>query len=337
MNSDGVTVTPESAPQAEDGAAEQALWDNLNKTYGEDSGEEPDAEATEPEQAADERSGAEEPEKAEPEADQKAKLPAEEIEKRYRNLQGALSEERAERKKMAESLANMRTVIRNMIDQGAGSSQPRSEPPKVPDVNEDPIGFFTHKLAEQERVIEELRNGTRATTEQVQRQQAEHRFWTVVERSEIEARNQFHDYDEAVKHLEQGRVTELEILLPDESPAAQQAAAQSGFQSVAELRAHTLDMDRIAVAQQALHMNRSPAALYYELAHKRGYQARQAAPKVTPVQATKAGQAASKTLSAGRGESSGALSVTDLADLYLTDPDRADREFKRARERGLLG
>lgn len=342
MDRDGVATATEQ-PAGND-AAEQALWDRLVQDHGDDAGgQEP--EGDEPETVADDKPAETEPEAeaSEPEADDKAsdakaKLPAEEIEKRYRNLQGALGEERAERKKMAETVANMKTVIRHMLDQGATPKPAaQAEAPKVPDVHEDPVGFFMHKIAEQERVIEELRNGTKTATEQVQRQQQEQQFWGLVERSEVEARQRVTDYDDAVRHLEMGRIAELEVMLPDDSPEAQQAAAEAGFRTVADLRAHTLNMDRIAVAQQALRMKRSPAALYYELAHKRGYQPKQAASKVTPVQATKAGQAASKTLSAGRGETNGAMTLDDLADLYLTDPDRADKEFRRAKERGLLG
>lgn len=313
----------------EDAAAD---GETIEAEESEQPAEKAEAEAEKPEGEAEEDEKADDKAAAE-----KAKLPAEEIEKRYRNLQGALNEERQNRKAMADTIANMKAVIRQMLDQSP-AKQPAAAEPEVPDVNENPVGFFMAKLAEQQKVIEELRTGSQQTRQQIEQRQHEEQFWSRVQHSEVEARKSISDYDAAVEHLEKGRIAELELLLPDDSEVAQQAAQEAGFKTVAQLRVATLNQDRTSIAAQAMRSGRSPAEVYYQLAKQRGYAPKPAKSQMSAVEATRAGQAAAKTLSAGRGEAnSGALSIKDLADLYITDPERADREFKRARERGLIG
>jgi hypothetical protein len=112
------------------------------------------------------------------------------------------------------------------------------------------------------------------------------------------------------------------------------------------MRAAVLNNDRITIARQALQMQMSPAELYYKIAHQRGYKAaapavpqisRKATAQATPITATKAGMAASKSLSGGVGGTSNVMTADDLAQLYLDDPDKADKEFKRMKNAGLLG
>lgn len=309
-------------------AAEQALWDRLEKESADEGVEEtPEAEAQpdatpEPTQAAEEA---------------KKQVPPEEIERRYRNLQGALSEERESAKALRHRLQNMEAVIRTVLERDAAPQG--QEAPKIPDRNEDPIGYFEHKIAELERANAELRDGTTRTQEAMTREAAQRQFWEAVSRGEQAFREQAKDYDDAVGWLEQHRMRELELMLPDDHPAAIQAAREGGYESVQQLRVAALNNDRINVAQQAFQTRRNPAELYYSLARARGYQGR-TAPQQTAngaIGAARAGQAAAKTLSSGRGASDGTLTVTDLAQLYLEDPERADREFARAKAKGLLG
>lgn len=319
-------------------AAEAAAWAELEKEVTDD-GDEAEVEAE----------GEAEPAKEEPPAEEKTEaekaekpLPYEELDKRHKQLQGALGEERATRKQLAERAQQMEQVLRQVLADRQAGAKPQAEQPKVPTLDEDPIGFFTHKLAEQERVIEELRNGSKQTVEQFQRAQHEQRFWGEVQRSEQEMRSANPDYDPAVTFLEESRVKELELMIPD---TAQAYAEQQGYNSPADLRAAVLNNDRITIARQALQMGVSPAELYYKIAHQRGYQSKPAAPPVlkkataqaTPISATKAGMQASKSLSGGGGGSNNVMSAEDLAQLYLEDPDRADKEFARMKKAGLLG
>jgi hypothetical protein len=321
-------------------AAEAAAWAELEKDVSDDGEAEVEAEG-EAESANEEPPEAEKPEAEAEKADKP--LPYEELDKRHKQLQGALGEERATRKQLAERTQQMEQVLRQVLADRQRAAQPQAEQPKVPTLDEDPIGFFQQKLAEQERVIQQLTQGTQQTVEQFQRQQHEQRFWGEVQRSEQEMRSANPDYDPAVTFLEDSRVKELELMIPD---TAQAYAEQQGYNSPADLRAAVLNNDRITIARQALQMQMSPAELYYRIAQQRGYKAqapaapqisRKATAQATPITATKAGMAASKSLSGGGASSNNMMSADDLAQLYLDDPDKADREFKRMKNAGLLG
>lgn len=314
-------------------AAEAAAWAELEKDVAPEEGEEQaESDGAEPEVKAE----------AEPVKDEKAQppIPYEELDKRYKQLQGALGEERGTRKQLAERIQQMETVLRAVATQ---RQQPAQAEVKVPTIEEDPIGFFQHKLAEQERVIAELRGGAEKSVQQVQQAQVEQQFWSAVERSEQSMRQTNPDYDPAVSFLESSRVKELEAMVPD-GEAGDAYAHQNGFRTAAEMRVAMLNHDRVNVSRQALAMGISPAQMYFNLALQRGYQSKPAAPSLkkataqsTPIQAAKAGQAAAKSLSGGGSQSDNAMTPEDLAELYLEDPDRADKEFRRMQKAGLLG
>lgn len=322
------------------GDNEAALWAQLesdvaDKPEVDDEVEEVEAKAV-PEAEKPEPEAAKEPEKAEKPAD---KLPYEELEKRHKHLNGALAEERATRKQLAERAQQMETLLRAIAAERQARAQPQHEQPKVPDINEDPVGFFQHKIAEQERVIEELRTGTKQTREQIEAENATRQFWGEVQRSEVEARKAIPDYDDAVSWLEAARIKEIARMLPD-TPQAQRLAQQRGYETVEEMRIATLNHDRQSIAAQAFRVGRSPAELYYEIAQDRGWQGKPKPVETAKaaVAATKAGQAAAKTISGGAaGRSADDMSLDDLADLYLDDPGKADKIFKRMKEKGLLG
>lgn len=332
-----------TAPGDAGGDSEAALWAQLesdvaDKPEVDDEVEETAAKVA-PEAEKPESEPEKEPEKAEKQPD---KLPYEELEKRHRQLNGALAEERATRKALAEQKQQMETLLRAIAAERQARAQPQqAEQPKIPDINEDPVGFFQHKIAEQERIIEELRTGTKQTREQIEAENAQRQFWGEVQRSEHEARQKLPDYDDAVTWLEANRVKEIARMLPD-TPQAQRLAEQRGFATVEDMRAAMLNHDRQQVAVQALRVGRSPAEMYYEIAQDRGWSAK---PKVAPVEAakaavaaTKAGQAASKTIAGGAaGRSADDMSLDDLAELYIDDPVKADKIFKRMKEKGLLG
>ncbi len=329
------TITADVAEAAD--PAEQAKWDLLEKDV---SGDEPEAEAPEAE-AKEEPEAVEKVERTEAEK-AKEPIPYEELDKRHKQIQGALSEERNLRRQAAERAQNMEAVLRQVVAQRQQAAQQEAAP-KVPTIEEDPIGYFQHELASAKAEIQRLTQGSQQTVEQFQRAQHEQRFWGEVQRSEQEMRSANPDYDPAVTFLEESRVRELELMIPD---TAQAYAEQSGYESPAAMRAAVLNNDRITIARQALQMQMSPAELYYKIAHQRGYKAaapavpqisRKATAQATPITATKAGMAASKSLSGGVGGTSNVMTADDLAQLYLDDPDKADKEFKRMKNAGLLG
>ena len=193
-----------TAPGDAGGDSEAALWAQLENDVADKPEVDDEVEETEakvaPEAEKPEPEAEKEPEKAEKPAD---KLPYEELEKRHKQLNGALAEERATRKQLAEQKQQMETLLRAIAAERQARAQPQqTEAPKIPDINEDPVGFFQHKIAEQERIIEELRTGTKQTREQIEAENAQRQFWGEVQRSEHEARQKLPDYDDAVGWLE---------------------------------------------------------------------------------------------------------------------------------------
>jgi hypothetical protein len=326
--------------------ADAGLWAELEKEVADEAA--PEIESEPAAKAEPEAEPAPEPEK--PEA-AKGPIPYEELDKRYKQLQGALGEERGTRKQLSERLQNMETLIRQITgkaDQPAQGQKPAAEQ-TIPDINEDPVGHFAAKLAATEAKLKAIEEASTKTVETITREKQEQQFWSTVERSEIEMRSTAPDYDDAVGFLEQSRVRELEAMIPDTDQSLA-LAHQNGFRTVEDLRIAMLNRDRVAVATQALQMGMSPAQLYYNLAKQRGFTG--PAPKApaapmkptaqakqpNAIAATKKGQEASRSLSGGgAGASDGAVSLEDLAEMYIEDPDRADQMFKSMKAKGLLG
>lgn len=330
--SGGQTEVPTSdAEIAGNAAAELAAYNALEKEIDAEDGGAPADEAAaeapdtklEPEQPKDEKDKA-----------QQARLTYEELEKRHKDLQGALGQERATRKAEAERRANMETVLRQVVaerQQRAQQAQQQTAEPE-PTLETDPAGFFQRKLAEQERMINDLRTQSTRSAEEVQQAQ----FWSYVDRAESAMRASNPDYAPAVSAMEQARMAELSVMVPDE---AVEFAQQHGYETPADLRAAILNRDRVSIAQQALAMRRNPAELYFEIAKHRGFvkpaQAKSGATQV--IDMARAGQKAAKSIAGGGSTSASAdMSAEDLADLYLTDPDQADKVFATMKSKGLL-
>jgi hypothetical protein len=333
-------ITPDSTPVVDD----SKQWADL---------------AAELEDAPEEEEAAPEPEKVEPEKapePEKAKPSYEQLEAIERNKTSALKQEREARRRAEDQLNNYNKMVEELRASRA-QRQPTPEPekPKIPDVNEDPIGHFAAKNALLEERLEQALRGTQQITQQTQAQQQEQVFWSHVQQAENEFRKtaskvtvngqEMSDYDAACEHLKQHRMTELAMMYPDDSPIAQREAQQYGLPSPAHLRAMMLQHDAAAIAQRAFEHGRSPAEFYYQAAKTRGYTTPQAAPngKTPPktsaqIEAQRKGQKASLTISGGEGRKSRTdMNMSDLADLYSEDPEEADKIFNRMAKQGLLG
>jgi hypothetical protein len=333
-----LNTTP--APVAEQKPdAESQAWAAMEKELGdvEEAADAPAPEAT-PEPAKAEPAAT-----AEPDSDD-AKLTPEQLRENYRRLQGALKEERQSRKAEAERNKNMAELVRQIAEQRKAAPAAQAEPeapkaPVIPDINEDPIGHFQAKTALLEQQLAEVRGTTTKTQEQIAAERQHNQFWGEISAQESEFKARTPDYTEATTFLETARMKELQIMFPDDAPGAIQLAQENKLGSVEELRWAMLNADRISIAQQAKRVGVNAGQLYYNLAQHRGYApksatpAAPAAPKINPVMAAaKAGQAA---VNAGR---SGAttdndMTLDDIADLYLTDPAAADKEFKKLADR----
>ena len=326
------TPTPEAAPPPP--SLEDRQWAALREELEpkQEPAAEPEVEAVEPARTAE----------AEPE---RAETP-EQLKTNYSNLQKALQEERNLRRAEQERWKGVQDLVQSLR---ASKQQDQPAPEKkVPSKDEDPIGYFEHRMAEQQAVIEQLKNGTQQFAQQTVQQQEFQQFMSVVDRSEKEIRDSKSasykaDYDDACMHLEQGRIRELMRMYPDNSPYAVQAARQVGLQTAEQLRLWQLNQDRFAVAQQALQLGQSPAEFYYNLAQDRGYQ-----PKASNVVAlkpqdklemTRKGVKSSKmSISGGGGsKSTDDLNLSDLADLATEDPDAFDAAWEKMAKSGKLG
>jgi hypothetical protein len=330
-----LTTTPAPAPDTKPDAESQA-WAAMEKELG-DTPETVDEPAPE---AVAEPAKVEPAATAEPDGDDKNLTP-EQLRENYRRLQGALKEERQSRKAEAERNKNMAELVRQIAEQRKTQPAAQAEPeapkaPVIPDINEDPIGHFQAKTALLEQQLAELHGTTTKTQQQMTAERQHQQFWSEIGAQETEFKARTPDYTEATTFLETARMKELQIMFPDDAPGAIQLAQENKLGSVEELRWAMLNADRISIAQQAKRVGVNAGQLYYNLAQHRGYapkSAAPAAPKANPVMvAAKAGQAAVNASRSGAATDND-MTLDDIADLYMTDPAAADKEFKKLAER----
>lgn len=286
----------------------------------------------------------------EPEPD-KPRLTYEQLESNQRNTTEALRQERDARRRAEESLSNVHRLVDELRTARAGPPKPRAEPPKIPDVDDDPVGHFQAVAARQQAIIDELQRNSQATVGHLQAQAAEQQFWGHVQAAETEFRKttpnvqidgkDVSDYDLACEHLRRHRMAELVNLYPDSSAVAMAEAREMGLPTPAHMRAAILHQDAIGIAQRAFQLGVSPAQLYYEAAKGRGY--------ATPsngkhprsganLEAVKRGQKASLTIGGGEGrKSNNDMTISDLSDLFIDDPDEFDKQWEKMRAAGKLG
>jgi hypothetical protein len=220
-------------------------------------------------------------------------------------------------------------------------------------VNEDPVGHFQAKYEQLAAQIAQTHQSTEQITQQRVAQEQEDRFWNHVRSAEDTYRpttptveiegKQFSDYDLACEHLRHHRMQELSNLYPDNSAIAVAEARQYGLPTPAHLRSAILKQDAIGIAQRAYQLGISPAQLYYEAAKGRGYKTPTtvvAAKKANGgvLDATRRGQKAALTISGGEGrKSANDMSINDLSDLFVDDPEEFDRQWDKMARAGKLG
>jgi hypothetical protein len=126
--------------------------------------------------------------------------------------------------------------------------------------NSDPVSYFDRRTSQLESAIAH------------QHQYAQGRaIFDAVQDDEKQVAEEFSDYWDACRHLEQARMRDLERQIPD--GAEGDAYAHSfGLPNAAAARQAHLDRDRQLIAHWAISNGKSPAAEYYGLARSRGYQ-----------------------------------------------------------------
>jgi hypothetical protein len=274
------------------------------------------------------------------------------------NLKAALKEARdahkAEQARTDAILAALREAKERRGQREAETTE-QPKPPKLPEVQEDPIGHFNARIAQLEELLKQSQQGGQLQAQQLQAQLHEQAMWSAVQASEAAIRDPKSgdgykaDYDDACRFLEGARIKQLERMYPSASPQVQAYARQQGYQDANQLKLALLNQDRRSVAIHALQTGISPAELYYNLAIDSGYQpkpngkgpaqASLAERAKQQIEAAKKGTKAAVTLSGGSGSRKGAddMSISDLADLFVEDPDAADKVWEQMRRAGKLG
>jgi len=349
-------TTPQPGPAGGDAAPvidDSKQWADLaaeletDKTVFEQEGE---PSPPEPKPKPDEQpkpAGDEPPEPPEPD---RPKPSYEQLETAERAKTEALRHERDARKRAEESLGAVNKLIDDLrAARAQRTPAPEPDEPKIPDVNEDPIGHFQARTQMLERALEQTYRGNQETANHIRAQQEEQVFWNHIRAAEDEFRKtspkvnvdgrEGTDYDMACDHLKQHRMSELKHLYPDESPIAMQEARQYGLPSPAHLRAMMLQQDAIAIAQRAYQLGVSPAWLYYEAAKTRGYKTPVANGKAPngKIETAKRGQRAALTISGGEGrKNNNDMTLSDLSDLWVDDPEEFDKQWENMKRQGKL-
>ena len=194
-----------------------ALIQDMQKQFG-------DAPAETAKQPEPEKSAAPEVKKDEPKKDEaKPERNWEELERNYKNLQGALGESRAEARESKRIMEEMRTQVTNMQ---ALMQRMREQSGDLPEP--DPQRQFVDHVRGLTKEVETLRRES-----EEQREMRELTEFAVRAEQEFQAKSP--DYMQAVNHLAQSRMTELAYLMPD-TAQMQDYAAQAGYKSVPEMR-----------------------------------------------------------------------------------------------------
>lgn len=187
-------------------------------------------------------------------AQARAPLPVEELQKRYDNTRTALQEERRARRD-----ADRRIAALEAGQGGEGRAQQRreAEPEAEIDPEVDPLGALKQMRAKMAAYEAAERQETQTQTQR----QAQERTFARVEAQladhEADFREDHPDYDEAAKHYSTARAQELA------------AFGLAPPQIVAVLREEFTKL-----AQTAINARKNPAAVVYEMAKGRGYGAK---------------------------------------------------------------
>jgi hypothetical protein len=269
------------------------------------------------------------------------------------NLKTALREAREAAKAEQARTDTILAALREAKERRQPQEPEKKAEPQLPDVLADPIGHFQGRIAQLEALLTKTQEGGQQDSQQIKAHLQEQAMWTAVQASEADIRDPRSashkaDYDEACQHLESARIRQLDRMYPSTSPQVAALARQHGFANPNEYKLHLLNQDRTAVAVHALQTGMSPAQLYYELAVDSGYQAKpngkgQAEPSLVDrakaqIEAVKKGTKAAVTLSGGSSrKTADDMSSAELADLFIEDPEMADKIWDKMQKAGKLG
>ncbi len=278
-----------------------------------------------PEAEPDEKQKAE----AETEENEKPPLTPEEVEKRWRDTQGALKAERGKRQERDRELEELRAEIETL--KGGRPSQAQQETAddlglgEAPDMEKDPMAY----LKWTKQVVDAMMQERRQTASEQQQESEQSNYVRQVVQTFTQAENEYRkavpDYDDAMEHLRQARIAEIEAFGIPKAQAVQQ------FQQEA-----------LQMADAAYRTGNQPAAVVYKIAQTRGYRPKAAEEtKADPVQDRQKADAEmqkrrdaeklSKSLGGGGGKAAKSGPSIELANA-TKDGDEFDRLFEQLRD-----
>jgi len=310
---------------------EAEAWKALESELGGD-GSEPAAELNEPSPELAAEASAEPKPEAGGDGSEAGKPTQEQLASQY---QAAMREERAKRQKVEAEVAEIREAIRQARE---SRQQPQAE--ALPSIDEDPVAFFEHQTRQLQTELEAIKGESQRERQERDQAQQYQTFLGSVASEEQRFAQQTPDYFEAADHLRNVRLNQLQAIYPS-TPQGDQYAQSNGYASAEAMRVAHLESEVISYSQSAMQTGQSPAAVFYNLAKQNGYQGKQPAPTVTAekkIQVARAGAQRSTSLSGGgSGGNSGNATANELAELYLSDPDAADKLFEKLAQSGQLG
>lgn len=141
----------------------------------------------------------------------------------------------------------------------------KPKPPPAPDRNIDPLGALEHQIAEQTRLLAELRTKAEADAQARAEREAQAEFASHIRKMRTDFIKDTPDYDAAYKHLRDTRLEELALFGLDVRAAEQQLA-----------------QEEFALAASEVRKGHNPIKTIYDLARKRGYAPPAAPPPAQP-------------------------------------------------------
>lgn len=251
------------------------------------------------------------------------------------SYKAAMKEERAKRQQLEQEFSDIKQAI-------AAAKEARDRPaePEIPSLDEDPVAHFAAKQALLDAKLDQTVQTQQEQLEAQQAADAERQFYARVAQAEQEFAATKPDYHKAVDHLSALRVKQLEMVYPDTDQGVQLARSK-GFASPAEMRQAHLSQEIAMYADQAINTGQNPGELFYNLALANGYSSAPAPAPVTPqqkVETARAGVERAQSLSGGGGSgNSNNASVAELTELFMSNPEEADRLWEQLEAQGQLG
>lgn len=260
------------------------------------------------------------------EGKQQEPLTPEEINKRWQDQKAATKQERIARQAGEAQLEEMRREIA-ALKAGRTGGQQQQQPAaedddpltsEIPDPNEDPAGAFLAMI----KLARALQNDRRSTDQQTQEAQSSRtqvqQLVSTFQSAENEYRQVQPDYDDAIGHMRDQRIEELQLFGYDKQQATQ-AYQREIFQLV----------------NASMQSNQHPAHVIYQMAKRRGYAGPKPAatdPKVAAVDMQRQVDATklTKTLSGSGGKTvRGGPTIEQAND--TKDGDAFDKMFEELR------